>query len=53
MLFSDEFEIVYEPELTTLELIQLYANSGQLRTKLKKIIDQRHNLKRKYIRIEV
>lgn len=54
MLFSDSFEIIYDYEFTTLELIQLYSNSGNLGLKLKKIIDERHNLKREYgIGIEI
>lgn len=48
MLFSDDFIIVYDSKLRTLELIQLYSNSGELKTKLKKIIDQRHYLEREY-----
>lgn len=48
MLFSEDFVIVYKQDFTTLELIQLYSGIGNLRPKLKRLIDDRHNIQHDY-----
>ena len=48
MLFSEDFEIVYEQDFTTAELIQLYGLSGELRMRCSDLINERYELQRKY-----
>lgn len=52
IIFSDDFEIIYDSEFTLDELYRLYGLSGDLAPKIAKIIEQRRNLTKEY-RIEV